>query len=168
MNKNNEWYTPSNIIELAREVMGSIDTDPASCAVAQEVVQAGQYFTEETDGLKQYWTGNVFCNPPYSAALIKKFTAKMLLEYECGNMKQGIILTNSGTDTLWNDPLKTGLQVYTNGRLSFRLPDGTFKGKGSRGSCITYFGDEPNRFVEVFTRNDFCWMPNQTFSCIHG
>ena len=37
---NNEWYTPPVFIEAARAVMGSIDTDPASCETANQNVKA--------------------------------------------------------------------------------------------------------------------------------
>ena len=37
---NNEWYTPARFVELARSVMGGIDTDPASSAIANRTVQA--------------------------------------------------------------------------------------------------------------------------------
>lgn len=162
MNKNDQWFTPAEIVEKAREVLGTIEVDPASHDIAQEVVKAERYFTQENDGLTKPWVGKVWCNPPYSAALIKKFTTKMLAEYKLGNMTEGIILTNSGTDTLWNIPLREGVQAYTEGRLAFRLPDGTFKGKGSRGSCFTYFGNNHKKFLEVFTRDGFCWVPNST------
>ena len=155
-----EWYTPPYVMEKVREVLGTIDLDPASSLIANNTVKAEHYYTKETNGLIHPWVGNVWCNPPYSAALIKKFTHKYLEEYGKGNMLQGIMLTNSGTDTLWNGPLQRGIQVYTNGRISFIQPDGTEKGKGSRGQCFTYLGTNIDKFIEVFTRDNFCWCPN--------
>lgn len=160
MNLNNEWYTPEYILDKAREVLGQIELDPASCAIAQDRVRSLNYFTEEDNGLIHEWKGKVWCNPPYSATLIKKFTAKFLEQYNNGNMVEGIMLTNSGTDTLWNAPLSKGVQAYTIGRISFLQPDGTQKATGSRGQCFTYFGPNPDKFIEVFTRNNFCWVPN--------
>lgn len=65
--KDNEWYTPSLYIEAARQVMGGIDLDPASCAVADQTVKATNYFSQEEDGLAQTWHGRVWCNPPFSS-----------------------------------------------------------------------------------------------------
>jgi len=63
--ESNEHYTPSKIIEVCRETMGTIDLDPASCKLANdELVHATSYFTKEHDGLTRPWHGNVFCNPP--------------------------------------------------------------------------------------------------------
>lgn len=160
MNKNDEWYTPDYVLDLAREVLGNIDLDPASCEIANARVKADKIFTADDNGLKQDWHGKVWCNPPYSAALIKKFTQKVHDEYYKGNIEEAIILTNSGTDTQWNAPLSNGVQVYTLGRISFLQPDGTEKGKGGRGQCFTYFGNNPHKFIEVFTRKGFCWCPN--------
>jgi hypothetical protein len=35
-----EWYTPERYLDLAREVLGTIDLDPASSEIAQETVRA--------------------------------------------------------------------------------------------------------------------------------
>ena len=155
-----EWYTPPNIIDLAREVLGNINVDPASNEIAQEWIKADTYFTEDTNGLDKPWKGKVWVNPPYFTPTLRKFTKKFLDEYINGTMVEGIMLTNQGTDTQFNIPLQKGLQAYTNGRISFLQPDLTEKGKGSRGSLFTYLGPNPKKFIEVFTRDNFCWIPN--------
>jgi hypothetical protein len=63
---NNQWHTPSEYIEMARDVLGGFDLDPASNLIAQETVQAVTFYTEETNGLDKEWKGRVWCNPPYA------------------------------------------------------------------------------------------------------
>jgi hypothetical protein len=47
-----EWYTPAEYVDLAQEVvLGKIDLDPASSALAQQTVKAKQFFTAADDGL---------------------------------------------------------------------------------------------------------------------
>jgi len=61
-----EWFTPSSVIEPARAVLGGIDFDPASCRVAQTLVQARRFCTWESDGLATVWptVGSIWLNPP--------------------------------------------------------------------------------------------------------
>lgn len=60
-----EHYTPSEIVEAARAVMGNIDLDPASTAfVNKNLVKAVKYYTVRTNGFSKQWEGNVFLNPP--------------------------------------------------------------------------------------------------------
>src|SRR6266496_5442474 len=50
-NADDEWYTPPEIIELVRTVLGEIDLDPASCIEAQRTVMAKRFYTKHNDGL---------------------------------------------------------------------------------------------------------------------
>jgi hypothetical protein len=62
-----EHYTPIEIVEAARETLGEIDLDPASCTLANEVVRASAFYGPgglAEDGLAEPWLGRVFCNPP--------------------------------------------------------------------------------------------------------
>lgn len=70
LSKTAEHNTPGPIVRASRDVLGSIDLDPASNAEANETVQATTIYTSEDDGLKQEWRGNVFLNPPGTCGLV--------------------------------------------------------------------------------------------------
>jgi phage N-6-adenine-methyltransferase len=148
-----ESYTPKEYIELAREVMGSIDTDPASCDNAQKIVQASVYYTMEDDGLIRDWVGNVFINPPYSYGVVDRFVEKLLDEIEEGNVNQCILLTNNNTDTAWfrDAALRSDLICFTKGRVNFVKADGS-KTSPTNGQAFFYFGTNTNKFHKLFSR----------------
>jgi hypothetical protein len=62
--KSAEHYTPPAILEPARALLGGIDLDPASCAIANAMVRAKSYFIEADNGFLKKWSGKVFLNPP--------------------------------------------------------------------------------------------------------
>lgn len=60
-----EHFTPREVVDAARETMGWIHLDPASCKLANDkLVGAERLFTARDDGLSRPWVGNVFVNPP--------------------------------------------------------------------------------------------------------
>jgi hypothetical protein len=60
-----EHYTPKEVVQFARYVLGDIDLDPASSAEANDVIGATRIFTEADNGyLKPWAAARVFLNPP--------------------------------------------------------------------------------------------------------
>lgn len=99
----NEFYTPAPIVEAARRLMGSIDLDPASCEIAQQVVKAERWFSAEDDGLRFAWERNVFLNPPggkvpeeYKGMGTQSFStlfwAKLAEEWRVGAIEQALFV----------------------------------------------------------------------------
>jgi hypothetical protein len=148
----NEWYTPKNYVEAVRKVLGEIELDPASCASANKVVKATKYYTEEDDGLKQKWYGKVFLNPPYGD-VGPKFVARLIKEYEAGNVTETILLLNSHvTDTKWFQPLFNYLLCFTDHRSKFwndENPEGTSTSP-THGSVFVYLGKNSKDFEKQF------------------
>lgn len=146
---NQENYTPEQIIECVRGVLGTIDLDPASCDIAQRLIQAKKIYTQNDDGLNQPWGGNVFLNPPYQMPLIRQFTDKLINELP--NIESAILLTNDQTDTLWFQKCARLAQVvcFTKGRISFYTENG-IRTAPTNGQAFQYFGEKKGRFIEVF------------------
>jgi hypothetical protein len=117
----NEWYTPTEYIEAARKVMGSIDLDPASTDEANAVVKAAKFYTAEQDGLVRTWKGNIWLNPPFGSELIGRFAQKMVESIE---VVQAIVLVNNATETRWFQLLltKTTCLCFPASRIKFWHP----------------------------------------------
>jgi phage N-6-adenine-methyltransferase len=159
---NNEWYTPKEYIEAARNVMGSIDTDPASSFIANEIVKATQYFTEEQNGLTKEWKGNVWMNPPYAQPLISQFTNAVTDKFISNEIDQAVILVNNATETKWFQKM---LSVASSGicfvkrRIKFLNINGEPVGAPLQGQCIIYFGNKINSFYEYFIQYGSIFLP---------
>jgi hypothetical protein len=160
--KSNEWYTPAKYIEAAREVMGGIDLDPASCEMANRVVKAKRYYTKEDDGLSNKWHAeSVWCNPPYGnvvplsgakGSYQRFFVQKLLVEYKKRNIEQAIVLLlgnccfNRYFVPLWDYPI-----CFHDGNIYFYREDGS-RGLFGFGTCFVYLGSNESKFVEVFSQ----------------
>lgn len=104
-----ERYTPSAFIEAAREVMGSIDLDPATSWKANEVVKATFIRTEAHNGLEVPWVDllgqpyRVWLNPPSPP---KPWWVKLMHEWQQGHILQAVYLA-------YNQQQLQSLQVDT-------------------------------------------------------
>lgn len=148
----NEWYTPERYLDLAREVLGEIDLDPASCAFANETVKARLFYSEDDDGLTKPWHGRVWMNPPYSADLVLKFAEKFVSEYNDGNVTDGIVLVNNATETAWFVSLVNVATAVCFPRGRIRYQSKTRESLAPlQGQAFLYFGKNGDKFLQVFS-----------------
>lgn len=151
----NEWYTPPIYIDAARDVMGSIDLDPASSKIANTTVKATTFYSQSNNGLTKKWTGNVWLNPPYESGVIEQFIAKLLND----SPTQWIVLVNNATETKWGQSL---LQVasavcFPKSRIRYLADDGEERKTPLQGQMFCYSGRRTQRFVDIFTEFGVTW-----------
>jgi hypothetical protein len=154
---NNEWYTPASYVNAAREVMGGIDLDPASCTAANELVQATHFYTKEDNGLLQPWYGRVWLNPPYgrakggSVSFQSEFVRKLLREWSTQTIQQAVLLCTADPDEKWFQPLWNFPLCFAYPQIWFHRP-GLPPEKHIMGSCFVYLGENVQAFIEAFSR----------------
>jgi ParB family chromosome partitioning protein len=156
----NEWYTPAEYIAAVRDVLGSIDLDPASSAAAQESIAALQHYTARDDGLSQQWHGRIWLNPPYSKPLIKQFVAKLVSDFCASRVTEAILLTHNYTDTAWFHVAACACSAlcFTRGRIKFVDAQGV-EAAPTQGQAFFYFGARPARFAARFGGIGFVTRP---------
>ncbi len=156
LDTSNEWYTPAQYVEAAREVMGEIELDPASCAAANQVIKAPRYYTQEQNGLVQSWACcSMWLNPPFGSTNGKSnmamWTAKLIEEYGVGRVKQAILLCMANTEASWFEPLWSYPICFPCPRVLFHRPGGKMD-HHIQGTCFVYFGAETQTFVTAFKK----------------
>lgn len=152
----NEWYTPKEYIEAARQVLGKIDVDPASNPIANELVRAATFYTAEDSGLDKDWHGAVWMNPPYESGLIGQFVEKLCDSYASGTVSKAVVLVNNATETRWFQSLaqQASAACFPKGRVKFwhlrkvAVP--------LQGQAILYLGPNPDKFARAFSQFGFC------------
>lgn len=147
-----EWYTPPHIIAAAVATMGSIDCDPASTHIANNIVGAHTFFTMDDDGLIQQWEGNVWLNPPYAQPLMAQFADKLVEQRSTDNVAQACVLVNNATETGW---FQTILRIASaicllDGRVKF-LDTDLNPGAPLQGQIVLYVGGRVEAFAEHFS-----------------
>jgi phage N-6-adenine-methyltransferase len=152
-----EWYTPLEHLIAAKEVLGTIDLDPASSEIAQRNVKAKTYYTIDDNGLSQEWFGNVWMNPPYTGGLIDQFIEKLRSHVSASEVEQAIVLVNNATETKWFQSLSSVSSAicFPAGRIRFIDPEGNL-GAPLQGQAIAYIGRNSRLFCKVFSEFGLC------------
>lgn len=161
------WHTPGDVVEAARNVMGSIDLDPFSSKEANARIKAKKFYSKEDDALSLDWEGStVFINPPYGRGMINKAIDKVVEQYQAGSFKECVLLVNNATDTLWFHKLTSIVDAvcFTKGRIAFLSPaeDGVLKhvSGNTRGQVLFYFGKHAKKFIEAYKDLGWCMEVN--------
>lgn len=157
---NNEWYTPIEYIETARKVLGEIDLDPASSAIANKIIKAKKFYSTDDDGLNKKWRGRVWMNPPYSSELIGQFTAKLCEHIRSGDITEAIVLVNNATEAEWFEDMAdlASTVMFTYSRVKFLDVDLNPRGAPLQGQALLYFGKNYKKFISAFS--ELAWAVN--------
>ena len=150
----NEWDTPLEFIQAARQAMGSIDVDPASNEQANKRIQADKYYTIKDSGLDKAWRGNIWMNPPYSQPLITQFCNLLVEKYKNKEIKQACVLVNNATETnFFQNMLSTCIAIcFIRGRVKFIDKEGYSSGAPLQGQSILYLGKNLKGFIKEFEK----------------
>ena len=167
-----EWYTPTHILDLVREVFspGGIDLDPCTTADANSRVRATCTFDVQTDGLadESKWAGNVFVNPPFGMraghSMQGLFFDRCAREYGNGSIQQAVLLLKVGVGYRWFETVLRWPVCFLHGRLAFvqpvtqvaDAPAGELcwgaRVQNPHGSIVVYMGPGVAKFARVFGR----------------
>ncbi len=158
--ESNEWFTPAEYVEAARELMGGIDIDPASCDLANRTVKASTFY--DKNGLNQPWHGRIWLNPPYGftwdhgpdygRSNQELWSRKLRERYEIDlTVTEAILLVNSATEAKWFQPLYNYLICFTDHRIRFYNTQGG-SSQPTQGNALVYFGKQRKQFIKLFSR----------------
>lgn len=158
-----EWYTPADLIHRVRLTLGGrIDLDVASCAEANETVQADHYFSENAL-LLEWRASTLWCNPPtgrikwqgktQSAQAL--FSQRFFDEYQAGHFDKGMLIVFAAIGSEWLWPLLQYSQgIIPRKRVQFAAPGGN-KPQSPKGSMLFYVGADPRRLYRYFPAEDY-------------
>ena len=156
-----DWQTPHQYIEDARDVLGGIDLDPFSSTEANETVGARHFLTLADDAHATPWAGpdikTVWMNPPYGRGAMAPAVDRFIDQYRNDAFAEGVVLTNASTDAYWYHALlrASSAVCQTRGRIAFISRDKTLS-SNTKGQAFFYFGQNPAKFIEVFSKHGWC------------
>jgi|SRR3989304_3105602 len=93
--KTDLWETPQLLFDQLNE---EFNFDIDVCALAENA-KCKNYYTPETDGLKQNWEGTCWMNPPYGRKIVKWVEKAYIESKKTGTTV--VALLPARTDTKW-------------------------------------------------------------------
>lgn len=178
-----DWYTPPEYVELAREVLGEIDLDPASSALPQSWIRAREWrgldlsnwqlptgwgdaerrrwMRQESRrqlNLQPAWNGRVWLNSPFDDT--PTWTARLWREHKTGYCTAAIQLCNSNLGYSWYERLWRAVPVCcVERRIKFIKADGSEGGQSKQGQTFAYYGTDVATFKRVFGHLGRIFLP---------
>jgi len=103
-------YPTPQLIDRAREVMGSIDFDPTSDPVQQVLVDATSVPSIEVNPLQEQWHGNCWVAPKGAVRDCRIWLKKTLSEYRNGNINSFVFFSSASellraAPVIWDYPI---------------------------------------------------------------
>jgi hypothetical protein len=121
----------------------------------------GSFFRELLRSLSQVGYVGEWLNPPYSCPGV--WMAKLQAEVELGRVKEAIALVPAATDTNWLSPvLKLQPVCFWKGRIKFLDTNYQPKLPARQSHVLLYWGENWEKFREVFDPYGFVSVPNQS------
>jgi len=148
---NTEYYTPLEIVESAREVMGWIDLDPFSSETANKRIKAALFY--DHDGLDRSWYGRMWMNHPFGRVMNAPCINRLIWHYEEAEIEQACCITFAATSEKWFRPLLDYPQCFLYPRTNYINPDGSIKKGVTKGSVVTYLGPNVSVFCEEYSQH---------------
>lgn len=146
-----DYFTPPEIIDAARQAMGDIDLDAASHPLANRVHQIPDFFHINRSAFDNDWHGRVWLNPPYGNNA--PWFERIVQYVESGEVEQLCILS-----PMWAFTTEIAKPMLRMSAATVLLsPTPRFWGNASNRTGvnhphgIVYFGDRVNEFLAAFT-----------------
>lgn len=154
-----EWYTPVDIVESVRDVLGTIDLDPCSTAEANATVGAAEFLTQAQDGLRHEWRGRIFMNPPYGRG-VGHWVGKLTDSIYTGDVTEAVLLTNVSSSSAWFVGVWSACSLcFPRERIRFSAPGGGFGPRPTHDSVIAYWGARVQQFEHRFRHHGRIMRP---------
>lgn len=153
-----EWYTPVDLVDRARCVLGWFDLDPASSPIANRTIRARAFYTKAMNGLNLAlpWSGKVWLNPPYGRGIESAgaFVDRLMQEIAAGSVTEAITCLNlNAMSSEWFRPLHdaAAAHVLCYGRPSYVPPSDKTESSATKGTVLSYIGPGVESFAAAFS-----------------